>query len=190
MSLFPEDLGEQARASAGVLFRIEDTPAGAHVLLQSCHKPDTARLPDGYGTALSRPLNPLLDALRPGLTVRYRCVASPVRKPGESTRALYRLPPVVALTGASADQWWARQAEAAGLTCLDVHSQPVVAVAGPRARKGPRSDQHVRHARTQFDGSATITDPDLLRSKIIHGIGRGKSYGCGLLSIAPGRGVS
>jgi CRISPR system Cascade subunit CasE len=29
--------------------------------------------------------------------------------------------------------------------------------------------------------------PDLLRTEIIEGIGRDKTYGCGMLSIAPAR---
>lgn len=187
MSLFPEDIGSQARARLGVLFRLEDTPAGTHILLQSTHEPDAARLPTGYGTALSRPLDPLLDALRPGLTIRYRCVASPVRKPGATTRELYGLPAVVALSGAAADEWWMRQAEAAGLKPLSLHSVPLDAVRGPRGKHGPASEQRVRHARTRFDGTAAIIDPALLHTKITEGIGRGKSYGCGLLSIAPAK---
>ncbi|MEC3994108.1 type I-E CRISPR-associated protein Cas6/Cse3/CasE [Actinacidiphila sp. DG2A-62] len=187
MSLFPYDLGAAARAQLGVLFRTEDTPDGPHVLLQSGERPDTTLLPDGYGTATSRPLDPLLDALRPGLTIRYRCVASPVRKPGATTRAAYRLPPVVALHGTAADEWWLRQAEAGGLKPLDVHSLPLDAVSGPRGTNGPAADQRVRHARIRFDGTAAIIDPDLLRAKITEGIGRGKAYGCGLLSIAPAR---
>jgi CRISPR system Cascade subunit CasE len=187
MSLFPDDVGPDARARLGVLFRTEDTPAGTHVLLQSTHQPDPARLPPAYGTALARPLDPLLDALRAGLTVRYRCVASAVRKPGATTRELYQLPAVVALRGAAADEWWFRQAQAAGLKPLQVHSQPLDAIQGKRGPHGPAAEQHIRHARTQFDGTAAVIDPALLRAKITEGIGRGKAYGCGLLSIAPAR---
>ncbi|MEU5774060.1 type I-E CRISPR-associated protein Cas6/Cse3/CasE [Streptomyces venezuelae] len=185
MSLFPQDAGSDPRAQFGVLFRIEDTTTGPHVLLQSSHDPDLTRLPDGYGTSLSRPLNPLLDALEPGLTVRYRCVASPVRKPGATTREIYNLPAVVPLNGAAADEWWLRQAETAGLKSLTHHAQPLDAAQGTRSPHTPGKEQRIRHARTRFDGSAIINDADLLRQKITEGIGRGKAYGCGLLSIAP-----
>ena len=185
MSLYPPDIGPDARAGLGVLFRLEDTPTGSHILLQSTHQPDLAKLPTAYGTADTRTLDPLLDALRPGLPIRYRCVASAVRKPGATTRALYNLPPVVALSGAAADEWWTRQATTAGLTPHTLHSAPLDAVQGQRGRHGPAAEQRVRHARTRFDGTATITDPDLLRTKITEGVGRGKSYGCGLLSVAP-----
>ncbi|MGW0822471.1 type I-E CRISPR-associated protein Cas6/Cse3/CasE [Streptomyces sp. NPDC002845] len=186
MSLYPPDAGPDPRARYGILFRIDDTPAGPHILLQSTHQPDLTRLPNGYGTTQSRPLDALLDALKPGLTIRYRCAASPVRKPGATTRALYNLPAVVPLTGAHADEWWTRQADTAGLKPLTLHSHPLDTA---QATRTPPSGtpQRIRHARTRFDGSATITDPDLLRQKITEGIGRGKAYGCGLLSIAPAK---
>ncbi|MFH8473371.1 type I-E CRISPR-associated protein Cas6/Cse3/CasE [Streptomyces sp. NPDC018000] len=186
MSLFPSDAGPDPRARFGVLFRTEDTPTGPHLLIQSTHEPDTSRLPDGYGSALTRPLDALIDAIRPGLNIRYRCVASPVRKPGATTRALYNLPPVVPLTGTAADDWWLRQADLSGLKPLTLHSHPLDAVQGERRPDGT-PPQRIRHARTQFDGTAAIIDTDLLRTKILSGIGRGKAYGCGLLSIAPTR---
>ncbi|MFF2326481.1 MULTISPECIES: type I-E CRISPR-associated protein Cas6/Cse3/CasE [unclassified Streptomyces] len=186
MGLFPSDAGPDPRARFGVLFRAEDTPTGSHLLVQSTHEPDTSRLPDGYGSALTRPLDALIDAIRPGLTIRYRCVASPVRKPGATTRALYNLPPVVALTGTAADEWWLRQADLSGLKPLTHHSHPLDAVRGERHSDGA-PPQRIRHARVQFDGTAAIIDTDLLRTKILNGIGRGKAYGCGLLSIAPAR---
>ncbi|ARF58333.1 type I-E CRISPR-associated protein Cas6/Cse3/CasE [Streptomyces gilvosporeus] len=187
MSLYPDDAGPDPRARFGILFRVDDTPTGPHVLLQSTHEPDLSCLPDGYGHAVTRPLDPLLDALRPGLTIRYRCMASAVRKPGATTRALYDLPAVVPLKGPAADEWWLRQADAAGLKALTAHSQPMDAAQAIRTLRGSAKEQRIRHNRTRFDGTATITDPDQLRTKITEGIGRGKAYGCGLLSIAPSR---
>ncbi|MGW7295407.1 type I-E CRISPR-associated protein Cas6/Cse3/CasE [Streptomyces xiamenensis] len=187
MSLFPDHAGEDARARYGVLFRTENTPAGAQILLQSSHEPDLSRLPEEYGTAITRSLEPLLNAVRAGLPVRYRCVANPIRKPGATTRALYNLPAVVPLTGDAADDWWNRQAEAAGLKPLTLNAVPLDTVHGRRGTHGPAAEQVIRHARTQFEGTATITDPNLLRTKISQGIGRGKPYGCGLLSIAPAK---
>ncbi|MFE4609482.1 type I-E CRISPR-associated protein Cas6/Cse3/CasE [Streptomyces niveus] len=186
MSLFPSNAGPDPRARFGVLFRTEDTPTGPHLLIQSTHQPDTSLLPNDYGTTLTRPLDALIEAIRPGHTIRYRCAASPVRKPGATTRAHYNLPPVVALTGAAADEWWIRQANISGLKPLTHNSQPLDAIRGER-RPDDKPPQRILHARTQFDGTATIIDTDQLREAILKGIGRGKSYGCGLLSIAPAR---
>ncbi|MGA4842159.1 type I-E CRISPR-associated protein Cas6/Cse3/CasE [Streptomyces sp. G45] len=187
MTLFPAHAGPDPRARFGVLFRVEDTPTGTHILLQSTHEPDLSQLPIGYGNGTTRPLDALLDALRPGLTVHYRCVASAVRKPGATTRRLYNLPAVVPLNGADADAWWLRQTDTAGLKPLTLRSHPLEAARGARGPRNSRQQQHICHARTRFDGTAAIIDPDLLRTKIIEGIGRGKAYGCGLLSIAPAR---
>ncbi|MFD6855567.1 type I-E CRISPR-associated protein Cas5/CasD [Streptomyces diastaticus] len=162
------------------------TPRGLHLLIQSQHEPTLDRLPEHYATLTTRPLDALLDALQPGRTLHYRCVASPVRKPGAETRRLYQLPPVVALSGTAADEWWLRQTQTAGLTPTTHHSTPLDALRGQQPDKhGHRDHNRIRHARTRFDGTATITDPARLRHTILNGIGRAKAYGCGLLSITP-----
>jgi CRISPR system Cascade subunit CasE len=45
----------------------------------------------------------------------------------------------------------------------------------------------MRHSLLRYDGTATVIDPDALHDAVIHGIGRGKPYGAGLLSLAPAR---
>ncbi|MFD9061840.1 type I-E CRISPR-associated protein Cas6/Cse3/CasE [Kitasatospora purpeofusca] len=186
MSLFPDDIADStARQDLGVLFRTETASDGGHrILLQSSLPPDLDRLPAGYGPGTTKSLALLLDAVRPGLAVRYRIAANPIRKPGRTTRELYNLSAVVPLRGAAADDWWTRQAETAGLRITALHSTPLDAARGTR-----RSDQrHIRHDRVQFDGTAVITDTEALRARLTGGIGKGKAYGCGLLSLAPHRG--
>ncbi|MFE7128866.1 type I-E CRISPR-associated protein Cas6/Cse3/CasE [Streptomyces sp. NPDC057617] len=39
---------------------------------------------------------------------------------------------------------------------------------------------------TLFEGTAVVRDAEALRNALLNGIGRSKSYGCGLLSLAPG----
>lgn len=43
----------------------------------------------------------------------------------------------------------------------------------------------MRHSLIRYDGTATVTDPEALAAALLTGIGRGKSYGAGLLSLAP-----
>ncbi|MFI6151394.1 type I-E CRISPR-associated protein Cas6/Cse3/CasE [Kitasatospora sp. NPDC051170] len=184
MSLFPDDVpSTEPRRHLGILFRTETGREGERILLQSNRRPDLTQLPAGYGPAATKPLTPLLDALRKGLPVRYRIAANAVRKPGATTRALYNLPDVVPLNGRNADEWWTRQAETSGLTLTTLHSIPLDAATGDHHQ----NRQRIHHARTLFEGTAHITDPDLLRTRIHEGIGRGKAYGCGMLSIAPRR---
>lgn len=184
MTLFPPSLGDHARAQAGILFRTDEDTTGTSILVQSRIEPDPKHLPEGYGHAQIRTLDPLLDALRPGLPLRYRITANATRKLGRNTQDGKPLT-VVPLHGPDAEAWWARKAAEAGLDLRIVTAVSLETAQGTRRPGTGSQAQFVRHARTRFDGTATITDPDRLRDTITNGIGRGKSYGCGLLTIAP-----
>lgn len=185
MMLFPDDIGPTARQHFGVLFRIEDSAGPGRtpqILLQSREQPDLSKLPDAYGSSVTKNLTPLLDLLTDGRTVRYRIDANAVRKPGHTTRQTTGAKAVVALSGAEADAWWTRQAEErSGLKLTSLHSTPMTAARGERGQ----DKSQIKHARTRFEGTAFVTDHHALRQQLLEGIGRGKSYGCGLLSIAP-----
>ncbi|WP_439681771.1 type I-E CRISPR-associated protein Cas6/Cse3/CasE [Embleya sp. MST-111070] len=180
MQLFPDDLDTNARHEAGVLFRVDDTPRGSVILVQSVLEPDLSRLPDGYGSAARRHLTPLLEKLRAGNSVHYRITANATRKLGTHTTA-GRPRQILPLHGEEAVAWWHERAASAGLTLHTVHGFELDDAAG---RRRPTKTL-IRHARTRFDGIATVTDPALLTERMATGFGRGKSYGCGLLTLAP-----
>lgn len=48
----------------------------------------------------------------------------------------------------------------------------------------PHRIRKIRHSAVRFEGDAVITDVGAVRSAVLSGIGRGKSFGCGLLSLA------
>ena len=179
MTLFPDGLGTRARQQAAVLFRLEEQATGFTILIQSRLKPALDNLPASYGTARTKSLAPLLTALTAGANVHYRIIANATSKLGKNTTA-GRPKQVVPLYGADADRWWQRQADTAGLVLRSLHSTQLTTVTGKR-----NNNTRVSHARTRFDGTATVTDPKALVEKIHTGIGRGKSFGCGLLTIAP-----
>ncbi|PWS42484.1 type I-E CRISPR-associated protein Cas6/Cse3/CasE [Streptomyces sp. ZEA17I] len=187
LQMFPDGVEGPARAAFGVLFRAEESPRGPQILLQSQMEPDSSRLPGAYGNVETRSLDALLSNLHKGMTVNYRCVANPVRKPGATSRETYKLPPIVALSGNAAVEWWERQSNAGGLEPLHITAHRLPAVRGQHGYRGPAAKQRIQHARTQFDGTARVLDVELLREKLATGIGRGKAYGCGLLTIAPAR---
>lgn len=176
MSLLPDGLGEQARATAGVLYRLDDTQTiGPHLLVQTAQPVDASRLPARYGTVETRDLSPLLDALREGMAVRYRIVGNTAKRLGRTSDRPGKL---VALRGEDADEWWRTRAETNGLV---VHT--LISTALPDLRS--RGKDGIRHAATRFDGVAMIKDADRVRQAVRTGIGRGKAHGCGLLSLAP-----
>lgn len=47
-----------------------------------------------------------------------------------------------------------------------------------------RGDRRVTLAIASFEGVLEVSDPQALRHAVVNGIGRGKAYGCGLLTLA------
>ncbi|MGW9498185.1 type I-E CRISPR-associated protein Cas6/Cse3/CasE [Streptomyces prasinus] len=195
MLLAPEGLGEHHRQTAGLLFRLE--PATHHtpptLLVQSRLPPDLTRLPRTYGHTETRDLTPLLAALTTGRRVRYRITANAsVRRkrtdhdPFFDTDTKIRHTDV-ALHGDAALTWWQSKATHAGLALHSTTPTPMRRSRHPITRDHSDDQQpnEFRHQLTRFDGQATITDPDQLRHAVLTGIGRGKPYGAGLLSLAP-----
>jgi CRISPR system Cascade subunit CasE len=173
MMLAPDGLGGQARQQAGVLYRIDEPPRGTRILIQTQTGPLLTRLPTGYGHAETRDIGPLLTWLSAGAMIRYRITANTCKRKSHSTK-------VVALRGTAADEWWTEHASRCGLELRSLLPCPLDdAVGGQDRRTG------IRHAITRFDGVAAVTDPEALRQAIVTGVGRGKSHGCGLLSVAP-----
>ena len=177
MELFPSDLGPNPRTAAGVLFRVETRHNGLAVLLQSTLKPTTTRWPPGYGQLQTIDLTPRLTTLHNGSTVRYRLLGNPSKQLPRGHTGPGKPGQRVPLHGDAAEQWWRARAHTAGLT---LHSAIML----------PQNDlkghtKKVHHAAALYEGTATIHDPTTLRATIHNGIGRGKSHGCGLLSIAP-----
>lgn len=179
MTLIPDGLGDQARAQAGVLFRLEEGRNGSFILVQTRQQPDPSRLPDGYGTTAVKALDPLIERLRPGMPVHYRIAANPSKRLAKADER-HKAKQVIALSGTAAEEWWARKAAEHGLTLSSLLATPV-----PAARGQSNEGNLVRHVITRFDGLAVITGPERVRTAMCEGIGRGKSYGCGLLSLAP-----
>jgi CRISPR system Cascade subunit CasE len=179
MMLVPDDLGAQARANTGILFRLEEGRAAASLLVQAKHRPDPTRLPSGYGTAAVKALDPLLDGLSTGMPVHYRIAANPSKRLAKAD-ASHKAKQVIPLSGTAAEEWWARKAVESGLTLSTLLATAISPARGENGPGGP-----IRHSITRFDGIAVIANPDLVRTAILDGIGRGKSYGCGLLSLAP-----
>lgn len=176
MLLVPDGLGPDARAVAGLLYRIDRGRAGTRLLVQSRLEPDTHRLPAGYARADVRKLTPLLERLTAGTVVHYRLAANTTKRGGRG--AGEKAGKIIPLRGADADGWWADRAAHRGLALRSLVASPLDDATGARAGR------RVRHALTRFDGLAVVTDSDAVRQAVLDGVGRAKTYGAGLLSLA------
>lgn len=178
MRLVPDDIGADARNLAGLLFRVEPGRASTRLLVQSRLEPDTDRLPPGYTRAETRKLGPFLDRLTTGATVHYRLAANTAKRGGRNAGPDEGK--IIPLRGTAADDWWTRRASGCGLDLRSLTGTPLDDLTGRR-----NNGQQVRHALTRFDGLAVITNPDAARRAVLDGVGRARSYGAGLLSLAP-----
>jgi CRISPR system Cascade subunit CasE len=177
MMLAPDDLGDNARHQTGVLFRLDQDEHTPSILVQARIPLDTDRLPAGYGRTQVKDLAPMFSALTKNQGVNYRIAANASKRLPKPDPAATKRGSVIALHGAAAEDWWRRHAHTAGLTLLTITSSPVGAAHG----------DGIRHDLTQFDGTAVVHDPHALAGAVLDGIGRGKAYGAGLLSLAPAR---
>lgn len=197
MTLFPDELGEAARASAAVLFRVESLGERPVLLLQSALEPDPTRLPvgwlaasfDGVPSASVRALGEAWGALRTGTVLRFRLLANPARKiETRSVDGVRRNGKRVPLrTEDAALAWLARKGTAGGFTLLpseDWPDRPDVAATPAGRTIGQRTGGAVTVEGVLFEGRLRITDADAFRSTLRTGVGPGKAFGYGLLSVA------
>ncbi|GLF98164.1 type I-E CRISPR-associated protein Cas6/Cse3/CasE [Streptomyces yaizuensis] len=138
----------------------------------------------------TRPYTPLLDKLRPGVRLRFRLTANPtkaIRRPGRPDRRGVR---TALTTPADQLQWLTDRSPTLGFTLPTTGGHPQTAVTASDALDFHRTGNHSRGDRVRiravtFDGHLRVTDPDALRRTLTHGIGHGRAYGCGLLTLAP-----
>ncbi|MCI0386218.1 type I-E CRISPR-associated protein Cas6/Cse3/CasE [Streptomyces sp. CNQ085] len=179
MRMVPDNLGDAPRQQTGLLYRVDETDTSSTLLVQAAQL-DPDRLPADYGQADVKSLAPMFTALRPGLGIRYRIVLNPTKRERLSLEEKGKRGRIVPLSGPEADAWWLRRATSAGLH-LHVLTPTNLAPVRPRDTDAPP----LRHSLLRYDGTATVTDPEALTNAVLSGIGRGKPYGAGLLSLAP-----
>jgi CRISPR system Cascade subunit CasE len=173
------DFGPSTRAAAGLLYRVEHTSTGVQILMQSATQPSADRLSAGYDIARTADLGPLMHHLHDGLNIRYRITTNPIKNVFQRGQRGTHQP----LHGDDANVWWHNKATLAGLTNITIHSTTSAKLTGKRNK--PPKDVRITLHTTTFEGIATIADNDTLQLAILNGIGRGRAYGCGLLSLAP-----
>ncbi|RBQ21069.1 type I-E CRISPR-associated protein Cas6/Cse3/CasE [Spongiactinospora rosea] len=178
------------RSEHGVLWRIDTLPNG-HIIqyVQSRTEPDWSGLPTDLllKAAEVRSLQPVLDAVAPGRRFAFRLMANPTRcahaKDSTDRKRVPLRQPAQQL------EWLIGKGEQHGFVI------PVSRQGGPDVAPSPaprligkrRESRKITIDPVRFDGHLVVTDPELFTAALTTGIGRAKSYGCGLLSLAPAR---
>ncbi|WP_149180220.1 type I-E CRISPR-associated protein Cas6/Cse3/CasE [Streptomyces sp. TRM49041] len=182
MRLVPDNLGASPRRITSLLYRIDETEHASTLLVQATVPLATDRLPQGYGHAQAKDLSPMFSVLRKDMQVRYRITVNPAKRQRLTLEEKGRRGQIIPLSGQAADDWWTRKALDAGLQLISALPTPQQPAKPQRRSPQPST---MRHSLIRYDGTATVTDPTALTTALLEGIGRGKSYGAGLLSLAP-----
>ncbi|MGA9750924.1 MAG: type I-E CRISPR-associated protein Cas6/Cse3/CasE [Acidobacteriota bacterium] len=189
----PEDFSELGDVHAprsgerGFLYRLDPRPGCAPVIVvQSAAKPDWDYAFQNATFLLAAPpqLRSFDTTFVTDERLRFRLLANPTRKidtksgPDRKRRHGKRVP----VAPERLLEWLSRKGEAAGFV-LDEGSTSVQAGFIGWRKPGDSAGQKIRSVR--FDGILTVSDSGLLGEALLHGLGPGKAFGFGLLSVAP-----
>jgi len=211
MRAFPkatDDTQAKARDEFGVLFRVDDLHGVTTVYVQSLIKPDwsfLAGLSDYLCADAEGPKNimPAYQNLHSGQSLRFRLRANPTK------RVAKRDDPMkgkrVELTRENEQIDWLirkglerEKGVSGGFELLmkqvkdmrgEISMVPRVNVFSEGKQNGRKRDAAYGHVTTQlavlFEGLLRVTDKNAFLETLLRGIGPGKAFGFGLLSVAP-----
>lgn len=191
----PEASGT-ARARFGVLYRVEPMDGGARLLVQSRERPDWSRLPAGYLRAPALGPKRVDDSyarITAGQELIFRLRANPTRRISDRNPAAlekWRGKRVELRREEDQIGWLRRKGAATGFILLEAHVKPDIAdvrTLDAAVRVTGRSEgRELTFGSVVFEGRLRVTDVSAFAQALEEGIGSGKAFGFGLLSIAPG----
>ena len=153
------------------LWRLEDEG----LLLQSVSAPDWSRLPEGYARSLPSQRSFEVGQLELAGPLRFRLLANvKVTRRGTGKRE--------SVIGVEPQRFWlCQRATAAGFEVETL----CVSSSGALVFQGKRRDQTITLSVCLFEGTLHVNSRELFERTVAQGLGAGKAFGMGLLSLAP-----
>jgi CRISPR system Cascade subunit CasE len=175
MQAFPDQQRDQPRADWNVLFRQE--PDSDVILVQSdCEiEPDWTQLPQAYLlNHTNKPFDLQGSQFTVGQVLQFRLKANPSKRDKQSGKliGMFYEPDQLA--------WLERKGTQSGFAVKGVDIIPTPSIYGSKVKGKPP----IKIFTVLYQGILQVEEPSLLVEAIRQGIGRGRSYGCGLLSVA------
>lgn len=186
------------------LWRIDREQHRFVLFVVSSDRPDLIHLVEQGGWSTHPPevadYRRFLDQIEAGRQYVFRLKANPVRSTKEGVAPLARGRVVNVGSRAQQEEWLLGRAASLGFVVpedpADFRSDAGVVLARKNlvltGRETLRFSKltsgerlNVTLATAQFDGLLEVADPASLRQALCQGIGRGKAYGCGLMTLAP-----
>lgn len=175
MRAFPPDIG--GRAGAGLLHRVETEDV---VLVQYCAPAAWGALGSALARVEVKDIEEAHAALRAGQRLRFLLHANATFDgvvDGRRRRT--------AIRDANRQlEWLLRKLSTAGCRPHEADGRPQVVVGDTWRLRGARGKSMTTHQGVVFSGALVVDDPDRLRDALRRGVGRGRAYGFGLLTVA------
>ncbi len=199
--------GTSAREHFGLLYRaeaFERDPWLVRLLVQSTAVPDWSPLPDRYcaaapdacGNPAVRQVDAEYDQIQAGMQLIFRLRANPTRRVGKHNLdqdERWRGKRIELCREADQIAWLERKARQSGFDLVRVAVQselPDTRVTTQEKTRGQRPQRATSPARALtfgaalFEGRLQVTDRERFLATLRTGIGSGKAFGFGLLSVA------
>lgn len=174
--------GERTR----ILWRLDSLNSQLYLLLLSENPLSTELIEKEFGypdeKAQEKSYDRFLENIKKGSKWNFRLTANPVfaqksEKQGERGKVI----PYASVLKRT--EWLEKKALSNGFS-INPEEVRIVHSDWIRFRKeGTSSPVTIKSA--TYEGVLTVTDPDLFRKALVDGIGRGKAYGLGLLTVVP-----
>ena len=160
-----------------ILYRQEPSPHSHIILVQSQQEPDWSQLPSDYlieNYSDVKPIDLSRWQLKSHQPLQFRIKVNPVKRDAKTRKLvpLYKREDHI--------PWFQRKAEQNGFHVNTVDSIPVPNIVGS---KGKGTGQ-IKIFAVLLQGQLQVIDQEKFLEAVCQGIGKGRSYGCGLLSIA------
>jgi|HigsolmetaAR202D_1030399.scaffolds.fasta_scaffold18597_2 CRISPR system Cascade subunit CasE len=189
--------GNAAREQFGLLYRLEEHSGNLmRILVQSQHLPDWQQLPVGYLASTNdgpnpsvRPLDTVYGRISNGMQLRFRLRANPTKRVSarSNQEAKWYGKRIELRDEHQQLAWLARKGEQGGFRLLEAHAnQPDVQASNQNKVRGWQRSNQLRFGAVLFEGRLEVLDHTNFLATLTRGIGSGKAFGFGLLSIAQG----
>ena len=169
-----------------VLWRVDRLDPSTYIIVQSSRRPNFGHIVEQFGWPESGQkwdtleYDDFLSKIKAGQCWRFRIVANPVRSESRHDGTRGKIRPCLSVE----DQlmWLSSRSEKLGFTLASEGTGFTVVSRENLSFK--HGNSRISLVRASYEGVLEVTDPDAFRSALISGIGRGKAYGCGLLTLA------
>ena len=168
-----------------VLWRMDAEGPSATVWIVSADTPDLTHLEEQAGwpsrsTTKSIAYGGLLRALDVDQAWAFRLTANPTHRAQHNGKKKV----FAHVTAEQQTQWLLDRQEQLGVKLHTGAETPTFTLVGRDTKRFRRGQSTVTLGVAPFSGALEVVDPDLLRTALTSGVGRGKAYGCGLLTLA------